>query len=273
MANTDVSGYMQDLLVSESLREPVLKTALVSLNLPADSYGLDVGCGLGLVSRLLANMIGIGGHVTGLDANPAFIDKARSLADHTAHKQRITFQAGDASKLPWDDNTFDWAGSVDFVGYGNMNTICFLREMARVVKAGGLVFLMAWSSQVLLPGYPFLEASLNASPAGIAPFSTSMKPVQHFMRGRSWFSQIGIPLAQAQTFAGSVNAPLNSELRKAMISLLQMRWNDNQSGLSSQLREEYRRLCTPESPDFILNLPEYHAFFTYTMVYARVPLD
>ncbi len=267
----DTAGYMENLLASEVLREPVLKTALLSLDLPARSKGLDVGCGLGLVSRLLANIIGIGGHVTGIDANPQFIDKARSLADHKAHGDRVAFQAGDASKLPWDDNTFDWACSVDFVGYGDMNTIDILKEMARAVKPGGLVFILAWSSQVLLPGHPFLEASLNASPAGIAPFSNSMKPAQHFMRGRSWFSQIGIPLAQARTFAGSINAPLSSEVRKAMISLLQMRWNDSQSGLSSQLREERQGLCTPESPDFILNLPEYHAFFTYTMIYARVP--
>jgi demethylmenaquinone methyltransferase/2-methoxy-6-polyprenyl-1,4-benzoquinol methylase len=30
-------------------------------------------------------------------------------------------------------------------------------------------------------------------------------------------------------------------------------------------RAEYQRLCKPESPDFILNLADYYAFFTYSM--------
>lgn len=130
---------------------------------------------------------------------------------------------------------------------------------------------MAWSSQMLLPGYPVLEAGLNASTAGIAPFSTSMDPAQHFTRGRSSFSQAGIPQAQARSFVGNVNAPLSIELRNAMIDLLQMRWSDSQSELSTEMRAEYQRLCTLESPGFILDLPEYYAFYTYTMILGIVP--
>jgi demethylmenaquinone methyltransferase/2-methoxy-6-polyprenyl-1,4-benzoquinol methylase len=33
---------------------------------------------------------------------------------------------------------------------------------------------------------------------------------------------------------------------------------------------EYGRLCRPESKDFILDLPEYCAFFTYSMFSGRV---
>ncbi len=271
MANTDVSRYMQNLLVSEPLRETVLKTAMLSLDLPADSKGLDVGCGLGLGTRLLSAIVGPEGHVTGLDINQLFIEKARSLADHTPHGQRITFQVGDVKQLPWDDDSFDWASSVDFIGYGSLDTTDLLSQLVRVVKPGGKVFIMAWSSQMLLPGYPFLEAMLNASPSGIAPFKNHMNPAQHFLRGRSWFSQAGLSQARAQTFVGSINAPLSSDLRDAMIDLLHMRWNDSRSEVSAEVREEYQRLCTVESPDFILNLPEYYAFFTYTMIHARVP--
>ncbi len=271
MDNTAVSRYMKNLLDSEPLREPVLKSALLSLDLPINSRGLDVGCGLGLVTRLSASMIGSAGNVTGLDANPIFINKARSIADHTDCGQRIMFQVGDASQLPWNNNTFDWACSVDFIGYGSDNTPDLLRELRRVVKPGGMVFIMAWSSQMLLPGYPVLEAGLNASTAGIAPFSTSMDPAQHFTRGRSSFSQAGIPQAQARSFVGNVNAPLSIELRNAMIDLLQMRWSDSQSELSTEMRAEYQRLCTLESPGFILDLPEYYAFYTYTMILGIVP--
>ena len=31
-----------------------------------------------------------------------------------------------------------------------------------------------------------------------------------------------------------------------------------------------KRLCQPESPDFILDLSDYYAFYTYTMLRGRV---
>lgn len=35
-------------------------------------------------------------------------------------------------------------------------------------------------------------------------------------------------------------------------------------------RLEYQRLCREESPDFILNFPEYYGFFTYTLFWGSV---
>jgi hypothetical protein len=32
-------------------------------------------------------------------------------------------------------------------------------------------------------------------------------------------------------------------------------------------------LCDPGSPDFILNMPAYYAFFTYTMITGRVRIE
>ena len=38
-----------------------------------------------------------------------------------------------------------------------------------------------------------------------------------------------------------------------------------QSRMDDADREEYRRLTEPESPDFILDTPDYYAYFTYSM--------
>ena len=46
-------------------------------------------------------------------------------------------------------------------------------------------------------------------------------------------------------------------------------------GLEGKIAEkdwkEYRRLCDPESPDTILNSPDYYAFLTYTLFRGEVP--
>jgi demethylmenaquinone methyltransferase/2-methoxy-6-polyprenyl-1,4-benzoquinol methylase len=69
----------------------------------------------------------------------------------------------------------------------------------------------------------------------------------------------------ARTFAGGVYAPLNDKLRDALSALFGMRWPGVESELALEDREEYRRLCLPGSPDFIVDHPDYYAFFTCSM--------
>jgi demethylmenaquinone methyltransferase/2-methoxy-6-polyprenyl-1,4-benzoquinol methylase len=75
---------------------------------------------------------------------------------------------------------------------------------------------------------------------------------------------------RAQTFVGDAHAPLTDELRSALEELFKMRWPGVESELTPEYRKEYQRLCVPESPDFILNLPDYYAFFTYSMFHGKV---
>jgi demethylmenaquinone methyltransferase/2-methoxy-6-polyprenyl-1,4-benzoquinol methylase len=49
-----------------------------------------------------------------------------------------------------------------------------------------------------------------------------------------------------------------------------MRWPDVASELSADDLKEFQRLCMSDSPDSILNSPDYYAFFTYTMFSGRV---
>ena len=85
------------------------------------------------------------------------------------------------------------------------------------------------------------------------------------MRALGWFRDTGLEDPTAQTFAGDAHAPLSDSIRDALIALFEMRWPGVQSELTGEDWAEYQRLCQPESPDFILNLPDYYAFFTYSM--------
>jgi demethylmenaquinone methyltransferase/2-methoxy-6-polyprenyl-1,4-benzoquinol methylase len=76
---------------------------------------------------------------------------------------------------------------------------------------------------------------------------------------------LGLKDTQARTFIGDVHAPLSENNRAALISLIQMRWPGVYSELTSEDWMEFQRLCQPESADFILDHPDYYAFFTYSM--------
>ena len=106
-----------------------LSLALAELQPPARV--LDLGTGTGVAAQTVARRFE-GAHVTGVDLSPAMVAQADAklppeLAD------RVGFQVGDASELPFDDGAFD------LVTLANM--IPFFDELARVTApAGAIVF-------------------------------------------------------------------------------------------------------------------------------------
>lgn len=262
--------YLHRLLLSDPLREPVMRAAIQALQLPTGSRGLDAGCGAGSLTLLLAEAVGPNGHVTGVDMNSAFLAHATKTAEESGLAKRVSFQQGDVSNLLLDKDSFDWAWSADCVGMIPAHPVPPLKELARVVRPGGSLAILLWSSQQLLPGYPLLEARLNATTAGIAPFTIGTKPERHHFRALGWFREAGLKVPTAQTFIGEAQAPLRDEIRAALTSLFEMRWGNPQPELTSEDWAKYQRLCQPESPDFILNLPDYYAFFTYSMFRGEV---
>jgi ubiquinone/menaquinone biosynthesis C-methylase UbiE len=257
--------------VSHPLRAGTIRDAVAALGLTAGSRGLDAGCGVGLAALTLADSIGPQGRVVGLDLSEPLLARGEELARENGMAERVFFERGDVNELPFDDNDFDWAWSADCVGYYREAPFPALQELVRVVKPGGTIALLAWSSEQLLPGHPALEARLKATAAGLAPFARGMPPARHFPRAIEWFRELGLEEIQSRTFAGDACAPLSDELREALIALVGMRWPGAEDELTAEEREEFRRIADPASPEFILSDPSYYAFFTYSMFWGKVP--
>ena len=219
----DTESYIQSLLVSNPLRESILPEMVRALRLPKGSRGLDAGCGIGLQCLLLGEEVGPTGHVTGLDISVEHLDYGRDIVKKAGLSEYISFQEGDVTNLPFDNNTFDWVWSIDCAGFVPPEPLSSLRELVRVAKHGGIVAIAAWSSEKLLPGYPRLEARLGATSAGIAPFVQGKQPEWHFIRALGWFNELGLREVKAKVFADSVHAPLNVEVRNALVELFKER--------------------------------------------------
>lgn len=255
-----------------SLREPAIRSAIHELQLVPDSQGLDIGCGNGNITRLLAESIEPRGHVTGVDISPEMVALARDTAEQAGLIERLSFHTGDMKDLPFDDDIFDWVWSMDCVGYAPIEPLSIIEQVVRVTKPGGRIALLAWSSQQLLPGHPALEAKLNATASGIAPFSHEKTPEKHFLRALGWMQQLGLIAPHAHTIVSTVQTPLSDEIRKALKSLIEMRWAGVRQELDQDDWLEFQRLCLPDSPDYILNTPDYYGFFTYSLFQASLPI-
>jgi demethylmenaquinone methyltransferase/2-methoxy-6-polyprenyl-1,4-benzoquinol methylase len=145
-----------------------------------------------------------------------------------------------------------------------------LAEMKRVIRPGGTLAILAWSSERLLPGFPLLEATLQSTAAGMAPFSAGQDPSTHLFRSLGLLRKVGLTNVRAATAVGTAHAPLDDPIRKGLETLFDMRWK----GVSDELREkdrtEFARLCRTESPECVLHLPDYYALFTYSIFFGTV---
>jgi ubiquinone/menaquinone biosynthesis C-methylase UbiE len=250
---------------------PAIRSAIRALQLPPGSRGLDAGCGVGTHTLWLAEAVSPGGHVTGIDISRECLARAEEIASKSGLVQQASFQYGDMNDLPFDDGAFDWVWNVDTLWpVAGKDPRPLVNELARVVRPGGTIAILFWSSQRLLPGYPLLEARLNATLAANFPYTDGVKPALHILRALGWLQEIGLEEPQVRTFVADVQAPLDNAARNALTASFRMFWRKAESEITPEDWAEFQRLCQPESPDFILNLPDYYAFITYSLFCGRV---
>ena len=112
-------------------------------NLPKGSRVLDIGCGIGGSSRILAKYYGF--HVTGITISPAQVKRAREL---TPSELNCNFQVMDALDLKFEDGSFDAVWSVEAGAHMNDKSK-FADEMLRTLRPGGYLALADWNSRDL----------------------------------------------------------------------------------------------------------------------------
>ncbi len=101
---------------------------------------LDVGCGTGAITRGIAEAVGPGGYVVGVDRDPGLIERARAGAAVFAN---LRFETGDATSLAYDAafdvvtaaRTLQWIADPGRA----------VRRMARAVAPGGWLVVLDYN--------------------------------------------------------------------------------------------------------------------------------
>ncbi|MGS2647162.1 methyltransferase domain-containing protein [Streptosporangium sp. LJ11] len=117
-------------------REIFTRLAALSGTRPGDQV-LDVGCGTGYLTRILAPLVGPAGHVTGVDPSPPMIDHARRRAPGNC-----SYVAGAGQALDLPDASFDVV--VSSLAVHHMPAAergAAVREMFRVLRPGGRLLI------------------------------------------------------------------------------------------------------------------------------------
>ena len=107
-------------------------------NLPGMGDLLDVGCGTGSISAVLARRFP-GRRIVGVDVAEPYIGYARSRANIDS----VSFELGDATQLRWEDGNFA-AALAQLVLNFVPSCEAAAREMRRVTRRGGVLAAAVW---------------------------------------------------------------------------------------------------------------------------------
>jgi SAM-dependent methyltransferase len=116
----------------EKGHRPIGEQAIELLKIPQSARVLDIGCGSGWATRLMAEKATVG-HVTGIDISDEMIRIAR---ESSASFTNLEFRVATAEKLPFENGYFTHAFSMESLYY-YADMPAALREIQRVLKPGG----------------------------------------------------------------------------------------------------------------------------------------
>ncbi len=119
---------------------------------------LDVACGTGVVTRLVAPLVGAAGRIVGQDLNAGRIAVARSLSSVSG--VTIEWQESDVGALPIPDATFDLVCCQQGLQFFP-DRLAALRQMYRLLVPGGRLALNVWRSIDHQPGAHAMTKALQ----------------------------------------------------------------------------------------------------------------
>jgi arsenite methyltransferase len=115
------------------ITQPVLEMMQIA---PSDNI-IDVGCGAGWLSRLLARGVPEG-RVVGMDISDEMIRHARRASVDLGN---LVFVVGEVNEIPWESNFFSRAISVESSYYWP-DPARGVREIHRVLREGGSAWIL-----------------------------------------------------------------------------------------------------------------------------------
>jgi len=149
MGDTAVYDVLSRLLLGSFFGQIAADVAAV---VPRGARVLEVGCGPGQLSIRMAREYGL--DVSGLDLDPAMIERARRNAERAGNgnERRPAFGVGDVASLPFPDASFDLVVSTLSMHHW-ADPAAGLAEIGRVLRPGTLALI--WDFRPGVQPHPF----------------------------------------------------------------------------------------------------------------------
>ena len=139
----------------EKGHRPVGEQGIELMEIPSNARVLDVGCGSGWATRLMAEKAQ-NGRVVGIDIADEMIAIARDTSATLSNLSNVEFNVASAEKLPFPDGAFTHAFSMESLYY-YADVLVALKEIRRVLEPGGLFVTVIDLYEENRPSHQWIE--------------------------------------------------------------------------------------------------------------------
>ena len=256
-----IPGYQDALGAFHIAFADELRGLVAALPIAEGDLVLDLACGDGTYTAMLADRVGSTGRVVAVDLLPDYLELARGVVRDRAGDaaSRVDTIAADVRRLPLAEGTFDLAWCAQSLR-SLPDPLGAIRAMARQVRPGGIVALLEEDAlhHLLLPWPEDLELAVRR--AELESLAESLTHPQDYYAGRR-LSQLlhaaGLVEIQVTTTAIDRHAPLNAAERRYLdleLGELQDRVADR---LDPDTHAVLDRLIDPNSPAYLPDQPDF----------------
>jgi ubiquinone/menaquinone biosynthesis C-methylase UbiE len=250
-----------------------LRDVVSTLPLAPEMQVLDVGCGDGFYTALLAERLQSPGGVTGLDVNEAYLEQARRrLASHEV-RCRVEFRLGDLITLARGGEQFDFVWCAQNL-FSLPEPVSALSQMAAAVRPGGIVAVLENDTlhQLLLPWPSHLEIALRT--AELAAFADETSAPSKFYIGRRLPQVLAAAGLEPQFFRTQCldrSGPLDGPLEEFLVHYLNRLSRRVAGRLKASVASDFAALIDPAAPTWLLRQPHFTLSWLNVLAWGRKP--
>lgn len=231
------------------------------LNLKPGDVVLDLGCGPGLWTHLIAEKVKPNGRVVGVDFSPDLINYAVENLKKDSLSNIIEFRKENFFDVPFDNDTFD------LVFFGNCfayvtDYLKIMEEMMRVTKKGGRIAAKDFDGALFIvhPIEPQLSLKILAAAAQVLK-ENPLEPLFDNFIGRKMqglFLQSGLKDVSTTSYAIQKLSPLIPEAKRYITGNAEWHAKIGSPYLSEEDLKQWRAHFDPNSDNYILDLEEFY---------------
>jgi len=257
----------------ERFLEPELRALIADLEIAPGARILDAGCGVGLVTRWLAETTGRTGSVVGVDLSHGHIEAAERL--NGTRELPLRFMQADITRTIFGPGTFDLIWTYNTINHLD-DPAAALQTLAQTVVSEGRVVLV---QDLLLPEMIFAwderleQAVVRACRAYYRDkYGLSHRQITNQRNIYGWMLQAGFERVELRTVVSERVQPLSdTDIDYFQHSVFEGHWGERvQPYLEDEDWQELVRLTDPESDEYALKRPDFYALQTCTVVTGHV---
>jgi SAM-dependent methyltransferase len=273
LGDTPERSYGDKLERYSRFMEPELRAIIDRLEVREGERALDAGCGTGLVARWLAERVGRHGSVIGVDLSHDHIKLADKL--NAGPELPLRFMQGDITQPIFSPGSFGLIWSYNTINHLK-DPVAGLRTLAATLAPGGRLALV---QNLLLPEMVFawderLERAVTDACRAYYrdKYGLSHDRITDQRNVYGWVLAAGLADVSVRTATVERVPPLSDADRAYF------QWNVFEGYWGGKVRpyldepdwQALQRLTDPQSDDYALDRPDFHAIQTCTVVTGRV---